>query len=88
MQSQRGGHKRFIGVVVSNKMDKTVVVKVVRRFAHPIYKKYVSRSKKFHAHDERNECNIGDEVMIVESRPYSKTKRWRVMKIVKRAVAK
>lgn len=76
--------KRLIGVVVSDKMDKTVVVRVTRRFEHPFYKKYIERSKKYHAHDERNECKVGDVVIIEETRPLSKTKRWRVVEILQR----
>ncbi len=67
------------GVVVSDKMDKTIVVKVERRFQHPLYKKYVRRSKKYHAHDENNQCKIGDTVNIRECRPLSKLKRWEVV---------
>jgi small subunit ribosomal protein S17 len=73
------------GVVVSNKMDKTIVVKVERRLKHPLYGKFITLSKKFHAHDERNECNIGDTVLISETRPLSKTKRWRLKQIIERA---
>lgn len=67
------------GVVVSDKMDKTVVVKVERRYQHPIYKKYIRRSKKYHAHDENNQCKIGDTVSIRECRPLSKLKHWEVV---------
>lgn len=73
------------GVVVSDKMDKTVVVEVTRTVIHPVYKKYVRRRKRFMAHDEDNRCRIGDEVMIVETRPLSRRKNWRVRKIVKEA---
>jgi len=73
------------GIVVSNKMDKTVVVEVSRTVMHPVYKKFVRRRKRFMAHDEGNRCRIGDEVMIVESRPLSRHKNWRVRKIVKEA---
>ena len=73
------------GVVVSNKADKTVVVKVERKFQHPLYKRTVKQSKKFMAHDETNACQIGDEVKIVESRPLSKRKRWMVLEIVQKA---
>jgi small subunit ribosomal protein S17 len=73
------------GVVISNKMDKTVVVEVSRTVVHPVYKKYVRRRKRFMAHDERNRCRIGDQVMIVETRPLSRNKNWRVRKIVKEA---
>jgi small subunit ribosomal protein S17 len=74
----------MIGVVVSDKMDKTVVVAVERHVQHPLYKKYIKRTKKYHAHDEKNECRVGDVVEIEETRPLSKTKRWRVVKIIKR----
>jgi small subunit ribosomal protein S17 len=73
------------GTVVSNKMDKTIAVKVERRLRHPIYGKFVKRSKKFFAHDEQNECNIGDRVTIMETRPLSKLKRWRLVVINERA---
>ncbi|MDR0677854.1 MAG: 30S ribosomal protein S17 [Holosporaceae bacterium] len=72
--------KRILeGVVVSNRCDKTVTVQVVRRVMHPKYKKYISLSKKYHAHDEKNECNIGDSVTICEASPISKTKNWVVV---------
>jgi small subunit ribosomal protein S17 len=73
------------GVVISDKMDKTVVVEVTRTVIHPVYKKYVHRRKRFMAHDEDNQCHIGDEVMIVESRPLSRNKRWRVRRILREA---
>ncbi len=73
------------GVVISNKMDKTVVVEVSRTVVHPVYKKYVRRRKRFMAHDEENRCNIGDQVMIVETRPLSRHKNWRVRKIIREA---
>ncbi len=75
------------GQVVSNKMDKTAVVKVTRRVAHPLYKKYVKVTKKFHAHDEGNICNIGDEVVIESIRPLSRLKRWRILEITKTSAA-
>jgi small subunit ribosomal protein S17 len=75
-----------IGVVASDKMDKTVVVRVERRILHPVYKRYVKRSSRFMAHDERNTCKVGDTVEIVESRPLSAHKRWRVRRIVRQAV--
>ncbi len=77
--------KRVVGVVVSDKMDKTVVVKVERFVQHPRFKKYIRRSKKYYAHDEKNECRVGDTVEIEETRPLSKLKRWRVVRIVKRS---
>ena len=73
------------GVVVSSKMDKTVTVMVERREQHPLYNKYVRKSTKLHAHDEANECNEGDVVQIEECRPLSKSKSWRVVKVVSRA---
>jgi len=77
--------KHLVGVVVSDKMDKTVVVRVDRKVPHPIYGKHIIKSKKYHAHDEHNECRVGDIVMIRETRPLSKTKRWVVVKIIQRA---
>lgn len=73
------------GVVISDKMDKTVVVEVSRTVLHPVYKKFVRRRKRFMAHDEDNRCRIGDEVMIIETRPLSRNKNWRVQSIVKEA---
>lgn len=81
----RGNRKTLQGVVVSNKMDKTIVVKVERLTKHPVFHKYVRRYKKYKAHDEKNECNIGDKVLIVESRPLSREKRWRLRAILERA---
>ena len=75
--------KIYTGTILSNKMDKTVVVGVTRIFQHPLYKKTVKRMTKFKAHDETNECKIGDTVQIIESRPLSKDKRWQVLKITK-----
>ncbi|MGB9765943.1 MAG: 30S ribosomal protein S17 [Sulfurihydrogenibium sp.] len=74
--------KEFIGKVVSNKMDKTVVVAVERKFPHPLYEKQVKKTKKFYAHDEENKCKEGDIVRIRESRPLSKLKRWVVVEII------
>jgi small subunit ribosomal protein S17 len=81
-----GKRKVLLGEVVSNRMQKTITVKVERRLRHPMYERVVKRSKKFHAHDERNECQIGDLVRIVETRPLSKTKCWRLLEIVQRRV--
>ncbi|MBN8683615.1 MAG: 30S ribosomal protein S17 [Chitinophagales bacterium] len=81
----RNLRKQKTGVVVSNKMDKTISVKVERRLMHPIYGKFVKTSKKFFAHDEANSCNIGDLVRIMETRPLSKNKRWRLVEIIERA---
>lgn len=77
--------KERTGVVYSNKMDKTITVAVKWKEKHPIYGKFVNKTKKFHAHDEKNECNIGDTVKIMETRPLSKTKRWRLIQIIERA---
>jgi small subunit ribosomal protein S17 len=73
------------GVVVSNKMDMTVVVEVTRRVLHPKYKKYIKRRKRYKAHDAANDCNVGDQVLLEETRPLSKDKRWRVKEITERA---
>ena len=81
----RNLRKERIGVVFSNKMDKTVTVAVKWKEKHPIYGKFVNKTKKFHAHDENNDCNIGDTVRIMETRPLSKTKRWRVIEVMERA---
>ncbi|HHU25216.1 MAG TPA: 30S ribosomal protein S17 [Bacteroidales bacterium] len=81
----RNLRKERIGVVSSNKMDKTVTVAVRWKEKHPIYGKFVNKTRKFHAHDEKNDCNIGDTVRIMETRPLSKTKRWRVVEVMERA---
>jgi len=81
----RGRRKVRIGVVVSDKMDKTVVVAVTRSFRHPLYGKTIRRTKKYMAHDEENACRVGDRVEIVETRPLSRRKRWRVRAILERA---
>jgi small subunit ribosomal protein S17 len=81
----RGRRKVRVGTVVSDRMDKTVVVAVVRMMRHPLYGKTVKRTKKFHAHDENNECRVGDVVEIMETRPLSKTKRWRVARVIQKA---
>ena len=73
------------GKVVSNKMDKTITVLIERRVKHPVYGKYVTRSSKLHAHDENNQCNIGDTVTVAESRPISKSKTWRLLEVVESA---
>lgn len=82
---ERNLRKTRIGVVTSNKMTKTVTVAVERKVKHPIYGKFVKKTTKFHAHDERNECTVGDIVKIMETRPLSKTKRWRLVEIVEKA---
>ena len=81
---ERGNRKERVGEVLSNKMAKTIVVRVERRFAHPRFKKVVTEYKKFYAHDEKNEAKPGDRVKIVETRPLSKTKRWRLVEVVNR----
>ena len=81
----RNLRKERQGVVSSNKMDKTITVAINWKEKHPIYQKFVNKTKKYHAHDEKNECNIGDVVRIMETRPLSKTKRWRLVSIVERA---
>ncbi len=78
--------RQLVGTVVSNKMDKTAVIRVERLAKHPLYKKYVRKCNKFVAHDTANACHIGDKVVIIESRPISKTKKWRVSNIVEKAV--
>ena len=77
--------KERTGVVTSNKMDKSITVAIKWKEKHPIYGKFVNKTKKYHAHDEKNECNIGDTVKIMETRPLSKTKRWRLVQIIERA---
>ncbi|BEQ16534.1 30S ribosomal protein S17 [Desulfoferula mesophila] len=81
---ERGNSKALAGVVVSDKMDKTVVVQVERLVKHPVYRKYVRRRAKFMAHDESNDCRVGDTVLIRQSRPLSRHKRWRVSKVLER----
>ena len=81
----RNLRKERIGVVSSNKMEKSITVAVKWKEKHPIYGKFVNKTKKFHAHDEKNECNIGDTVRIMETRPLSKTKKWRLVEIIEKA---
>lgn len=81
----RNFRKERVGLVTSDKMDKTVVVSVEKRVKHPMYGKFIKFTKKFHAHDEKNDCNLGDTVRIMETRPLSKTKRWRVVEVIERA---
>jgi small subunit ribosomal protein S17 len=83
---ERGKKRQVVGIVVSDKMDKTVTVLVERLVKHRLYQKYIRRRTKFAAHDEGNACQIGDKVMITESRPLSRSKKWRVSKIVEKAV--
>ena len=85
MEDKRNLRKERIGVVTSNKMDKSIVVAQVTRVKHPLYGKFVLKTKKFHAHDETNDCNIGDTVRISETRPLSKSKCWRLVEIIERA---
>ena len=81
---QRGIRKTRIGLVVSDKMDKTITVAIERKVPHPIYKKYFKKTTKLMAHDEKSECGIGDKVKIMETRPLSKNKRWRLVEIVEK----
>ncbi len=81
----KGLRKERVGVVISTKMDKTITVAVQRLVQHPLYKKSIKQTKKFKAHDETNQCNVGDTVRIQETRPLSKTKRWRLVDIIERA---
>ncbi len=81
----RGARKTRVGVVVSDKMQKTVVVAIERRFPHPLYGKMVTRTKRLKAHDEENSAKVGDRVRIMETRPLSKDKRWRIVEIIERA---
>ena len=81
----RNLRKERTGVVTSNKMDKSITVAIKWKEKHPIYGKFVNKTKKYHAHDEKNECGIGDTVKIMETRPLSKTKRWRLVHIIERA---
>ena len=85
MSEQRGLRKTRVGVVVSDKMDKTIGVEIRTRVKHPLYGKIMNRTEKFKAHDENNECGIGDTVRIMETRPLSKDKRWRLVEIVEKA---
>ncbi len=82
---ERNLRKTRTGVVTSDKMDKTITVAVERKVKHPMYGKFVKKTTKFHAHDEKQECNVGDVVKIMETRPLSKTKRWRLVEIVEKA---
>ncbi len=81
---ERNLRKTRLGFVTSNKMEKTITVVVEGRVKHPIYGKFVKKTTKFHAHDEKNECSIGDLVMIMETRPLSRTKRWRLVEVVEK----
>lgn len=83
--SERAFRKTRVGKVVSNKMDKTIVIAIEDRVQHPLYKKFIKTTTKLKAHDEKNECNIGDKVKIMETRPLSKDKRWRLVEIIEKA---
>lgn len=82
---ERNERKQRVGTVISNKMDKTIVVAVIEKFKHPLYKKTVSKTKTFKAHDENNQCNEGDRVLIEETRKLSKDKNWRLVEVVEKA---
>ena len=83
--SERNLRKTRVGLVASDKMDKTVVVAIADKVQHPLYKKIVNRTVRYKAHDENNECHVGDKVLIMETRPLSKDKRWRVVEIIEKA---
>ena len=83
--AERGKRKTLVGVVTSDKMEKTVIVMVNRLVLHPVYKKYVRKRKKIKAHDEQNQCHMGDKVLLIETRPLSREKRWRVKEVLGRA---
>jgi small subunit ribosomal protein S17 len=85
LMETRNLRKERTGVVMSNKMEKSIVVAVKWKEKHPIYGKFVNKTKKYHAHDEKNDCNVGDTVKIMETRPLSKTKKWRLVQIIERA---
>jgi len=85
MSEQQANNRTLTGRVISNKMNKTITVLVERRVKHPIYGKFITRSTKVHAHDEDNQCQIGDTVTVQQSRPLSKTKTWRLLEIIERA---
>jgi small subunit ribosomal protein S17 len=82
---ERNLRKQIIGVVVSSKMEKSIVVAVKRKMMHPIYGKFINKTSKLYAHDEKNDSNVGDKVRLMETRPLSKTKRWRLVEIIERA---
>jgi len=85
MTEARNLRKTRVGIVVSDKMDKTIVVAIQDNVKHKVYNKIIKRTTKIHAHDEKNECNIGDKVEVMETRPLSKTKRWRLVQIIEKA---
>ena len=84
-KTEKRNRKTLIGTVVSNKMEKTIVIRIERRKLHPLYKKYITRTKKIKAHDEGNLCQIGDLVKVIESRPLSKDKRWSLVEVLEKA---
>jgi len=84
-KTNKRNRKTLIGTVVSNKMEKTIVIRIERRKLHPLYKKYITRTKKIKAHDEGNLCQIGDLVKVIESRPLSKDKRWSLLEVLEKA---
>lgn len=83
--AERGKQKTVVGIVKSDKMEKTIIVMVNRLVLHPVYKKYVRKRKKIKAHDEQNQCHMGDKVLLIETRPLSREKRWRVKEVLERA---
>lgn len=85
-EKERGKRRQLVGIILSNKNDKTVTVGVDRYVIHPVYKKYLRRQAKYAAHDEQNDCQVGDRVLITESRPLSRRKRWRVSQVIEKAV--
>ena len=85
MSTNQAKRRQLTGAVIGTKMDKTAIVRVTRRFAHPVYKKYVTRSKKFYAHDAGNICSVGDEVLLEATRPLSRMKRWRIVAVTRPA---
>ena len=85
METKRNLRKTRVGKVVSDKMDKTIVVAIADNVKHPVYNKIVKRTTKIHVHDEKNECRVGDKVEVMETRPLSKTKRWRLVQIIEKA---
>lgn len=82
---ERNSRKTKVGIVIKNKMQKSVVIAIERKVAHPIYKKYFKKTTKLMAHDEKNECGVGDTVKIMETRPLSKNKKWRIVEIIEKA---
>ena len=84
-KTSKRNKKTLVGTVVSNKMEKTIVIRIERRKLHPLYKKYITRTKKIKAHDEGNLCQIGDLVKVIESRPLSKDKRWNLLEVLEKA---